>query len=216
MMKMETKLYCFIKFGGANWINEFKYSNTFNSSNNLVEYLEQYWVGSDWQNKWQYIYTYDTNNNQIESLGRLWSDSIWLNYWDDLFTYNEYNNLTEIQKLEWDGLTWINYGKRLLAYIPITTLEDYFDSGISYTLLNNYPNPFNPTTTIQYMLSSRQFVSLKIFDVLGIEIETLVNEEKPAGNYELNWNAANLPSGVYFYRMNAGDYVQTRKMILLK
>jgi hypothetical protein len=58
--------------------------------------------------------------------------------------------------------------------------------------------------------------SIKIFNVLGSEIETLVDEEKPIGTYELSWNAANLPSGVYFYRLQAGDFVQTRKMILLK
>ena len=57
---------------------------------------------------------------------------------------------------------------------------------------------------------------LKIFNTLGEEVETLVNEEKPVGTYEVNWNAANLPSGVYFYRIQAGDFVQTRKMILLK
>lgn len=85
-----------------------------------------------------------------------------------------------------------------------------------YSLSQNYPNPFNPITSIQYAVSSRQFVSLKVFDVLGNEIETLVNEEKPVGTYELNWNAANLPSGVYFYQLQAGEFVNTKKMILLK
>jgi hypothetical protein len=94
----------------------------------------------------------------------------------------------------------------------------------SIQLFQNYPNPFNPATTIQYEVRSRQFVLLKVFDVLGIEIETLVNEEKSAGTYELNWNAENLPSGIYFCRLQTGDpstssgqsFVQTRKMILLK
>ena len=59
-------------------------------------------------------------------------------------------------------------------------------------------------------------VVIKVFDVLGNEITTLVNEEKPIGTYELDWNAANLPSGVYFYRLQAGDFIQTKKMILMK
>jgi len=85
-----------------------------------------------------------------------------------------------------------------------------------YNLYQNYPNPFNSITTINFYLKSQQFVTLKIFDVLGRELQTLVNELKTAGSYELPWNAANLPSGVYFYRLQAGDVVQTRKMILLK
>jgi len=89
-----------------------------------------------------------------------------------------------------------------------------------YSLEQNYPNPFNPSTTIQYAISSRQFVALKIYDVLGKEIATLVNEEKPAGSFEIKFNPEssirNPASGVYFYQLRAGDYVETKKMILLK
>jgi hypothetical protein len=86
----------------------------------------------------------------------------------------------------------------------------------TFILHQNYPNPFNPTTNIQYTISNRQFISIKIFDVLGIEIETLANEEKPSGTYEINWNAENLPSGVYFYKFQAGAHFETKKMILMK
>ena len=85
-----------------------------------------------------------------------------------------------------------------------------------FLLSQNYPNPFNPTTKLSYSITQSGLVTLKVYDVLGTEIETLVNEEKSVGTYELNWNAANLPSGVYFYRLQAGSFVQTRKMILLK
>jgi hypothetical protein len=85
-----------------------------------------------------------------------------------------------------------------------------------YILSNNYPNPFNPATKIKYSIPHSSLVQIRIFDVLGKELETLVNEEKPAGTYELTWNAAALPSGVYFYRIKAGSFIQTRKMILLK
>ena len=80
----------------------------------------------------------------------------------------------------------------------------------------NYPNPFNPNTVIKYSVPQVSQVQIKVFDVLGNELQTLVKEEKPAGTYELNWNAANLPSGVYFYQLRAGDIVQSKKMILLK
>ena len=85
-----------------------------------------------------------------------------------------------------------------------------------YLLSQNYPNPFNSSSIIKYSIPKSSQVTLKIFNTLGEELETLVNEEKPVGTYEVNWNAANLPSGVYFYRLQAGEFVQTRKMILLK
>jgi hypothetical protein len=85
-----------------------------------------------------------------------------------------------------------------------------------FELQQNYPNPFNPTTNIQYAISSRQFVKLTVYDLLGREIETLVNEEKTAGTYEVTWYAGGLPSGVYFYQLRAGEFIETKKMLLLK
>ena len=70
----------------------------------------------------------------------------------------------------------------------------------------NYPNPFNPTTTIVYSIPENAFVTMKVYDILGKEITTLINERKSAGNYSINFNASNLPSGVYFYRMQAGSF----------
>ncbi len=92
-----------------------------------------------------------------------------------------------------------------------------------FILHQNFPNPFNPVTSIQYAVGSRQFVKLKVYDVLGNEIATLVNEEKPAGVYEVEFNASHLTSGVYFYRIEAvpigrqaGNYISVKKLILLK
>ena len=85
-----------------------------------------------------------------------------------------------------------------------------------YALEQNFPNPFNPSTQIKYSVPQSSQVQIIVFDVLGNELETLVNEEKPVGTYELNWNAVNLPSGIYFYQLQAGDFVQTKKMLLLK
>jgi hypothetical protein len=91
-------------------------------------------------------------------------------------------------------------------------------SGIpqSYELRQNYPNPFNPITTISYRIPELSFVTLKVYDVLGNEVATLVNEEKPVGSYELTWGSASLPSGIYFYQLRACNYSETKKMILLK
>jgi hypothetical protein len=85
-----------------------------------------------------------------------------------------------------------------------------------YGLEQNYPNPFNPSTTIRYRIPELSFVTIKIYDVLGNEIETLFKEVKPAGTYEITWYAEGLPSGVYFYQLKKGSFVETKKMTLLK
>ena len=86
----------------------------------------------------------------------------------------------------------------------------------NYSLRQNYPNPFNPATTITYQIPERSFVTLKVYDILGNEVATLVNEEKPAGSYEVEWNALSLPSGIYFYQLRANNFIESKKMILLK
>lgn len=85
-----------------------------------------------------------------------------------------------------------------------------------YALGQNYPNPFNPITKISYSLPQSEIVRLKILNVLGQEIISLVNEEKPAGYYEVDFDALDLPSGVYIYRLKAGNFIDAKKMILIK
>ncbi|MDH3268347.1 MAG: T9SS type A sorting domain-containing protein [Ignavibacteria bacterium] len=85
-----------------------------------------------------------------------------------------------------------------------------------FSLSQNYPNPFNPATIIKYQLPINNFVSINLYDVLGNEVATLVNEEKPAGSYEVEFNASEMGSGVYFYTLRAGEFVQSKKMLLLK
>jgi subtilisin-like proprotein convertase family protein len=105
----------------------------------------------------------------------------------------------------------------LISESPIVDVEEITDLSLnSYSLSQNYPNPFNPATTIKWQIPEAGLVTLKVYDVLGNEITTLVNEEKPAGISELRWNAENLPSGVYFYQLKAGEFIQTKKMLLIK
>ena len=87
---------------------------------------------------------------------------------------------------------------------------------VKFYLSQNYPNPFNPSTVISYQLSALSKISIKVYDVLGREITTLVNQEQHAGNYIVNFDASKLSSGVYFYRIVAGNFVQTKKMVLIK
>ena len=85
-----------------------------------------------------------------------------------------------------------------------------------YTLEQNYPNPFNPSAIISFSLPSKSNVSLKVFDALGRQVSVLVADELPAGTYSRRWDAAGMPSGVYFYRLQAGEYLETKTMVLLK
>ena len=86
----------------------------------------------------------------------------------------------------------------------------------NFILYQNYPNPFNPSTRIKYELSSTSQVKLKVYDLLGNEIATLIDDYKPAGTYEVEFNGNGLTSGVYFYKLTAGYYIETKKMILMK
>lgn len=85
-----------------------------------------------------------------------------------------------------------------------------------FALSQNYPNPFNPTTNIEFQVSSLEFVSLKVLDVLGREVAALAKEQRQPGTYMVRWSASGMPSGVYFYRLQAGGFVETKKMILAK
>lgn len=110
-----------------------------------------------------------------------------------------------------NGISW-----NTLDPINLTNVEDEIGSPNNFTLNQNYPNPFNPSTTITFSIPSKQFVTLKVFDILGIEIASLINEELTAGSYNKNWNPSNISSGVYFYQLKAGNFSQTKKMILTK
>jgi hypothetical protein len=108
----------------------------------------------------------------------------------------------------------------------VTGVDDIKQAPLSYDLSQNYPNPFNPSTTINFVIPKSSLVNLSVYDILGRKISTLVNEEKTAGSYKVEFsakggsvsdgNAYDLPSGVYFYKIQAGSFVQTKKMIYLK
>ena len=101
---------------------------------------------------------------------------------------------------------------------PVSVKRDETKNGVpsEFALSQNYPNPFNPNTTIKYGLPERSFVELKVYDILGREVTTMVNEELDTGFYEIDFNASQLASGIYLYQLKAGSFIETKKMILLK
>jgi polyhydroxybutyrate depolymerase len=100
--------------------------------------------------------------------------------------------------------------------VPVGIAENEINLPIEYELKQNYPNPFNPSTRIKYQIPDAGLVSLQVYNLLGEVVATLVNDEKPAGNYEVQFDATGISSGVYFYSLQAGDFVETKKLILLR
>jgi hypothetical protein len=120
-----------------------------------------------------------------------------------------YEIIFQATKLTYARINGVEYGIK-------TGINRYDQIPTQFILFQNYPNPFNPATKINYTVPKSGFVTIKVYDLLGREVTTLVNENKPVGNYNVEFNAGKLVSGVYFYRMKAGDFVQTKKLILLK
>jgi hypothetical protein len=102
------------------------------------------------------------------------------------------------------------------APLVTTDVNDISGYPLSLNLYQNYPNPFNPSTTISYQLAARNHVTLKVFDMLGREVAVLVNRIEEPGDKSVMFDASRLPSGMYFYRLSAGSFVQTKKLLLLK
>jgi len=158
---------------------------------------------------------------------RLWSNDVLVQFMISGTGYDEFNVIPDINygaiivwRIDppWGGI----YAQQISKYgnlgevITTTISEDNNINAGSFYLAQNYPNPFNPSTSIEYRVVSREYITLKVYDVLGREIATLVNEEKPAGKYKVEFDGSGLVSGVYYYRLTAEDFSETKKLILIK
>jgi hypothetical protein len=138
-------------------------------------------------------------------------------------TFTTLNGLTKNTKYYWQVRSKSQYG-RYSSYsaiqnftpVAVTAVNEKQIVPTQYSLSQNYPNPFNPSTVIKYQLKADSKVSLTIYNILGQEVANLVNEEQKAGTYSVNFNASRLSSGVYFYKLQAGSFTSTKKMMLLK
>jgi len=176
-----------------------------------------------WENTWRDIYNYNGENILENYLMDVWDGNNWISWSQDNYTYDENGNLDTLTAKNWDGSQWINSYRAFHSWSLVTSVENGHPLlSLGYSLEQNYPNPFNPNTVISYQLPVTGIVTLKVFDFLGNEIATLVNEEKPEGEYEVEFNGAGLTSGVYFYKLQVyapertGSFVVTKKMMLIK
>jgi len=217
------------------WQNYSKTNFYYNIQNNFLEsFIAKIWTGSSWLNYLSRKIVNDSNGNQIEQLEEIWNEGVWENSVRRFYSYIDLNYIENAFCELWFENNWVSGDDVILVEYPngytigfIThILTVYYNvTGVNentnynpqiFRLEQNYPNPFNPSTRIRYEIPERSFVTLKVYDVLGNEIVTLVNEEKTAGSYEVKFNAANLPSAVYFYRLQTDSFVSSKKMLLLK
>ena len=149
---------------------------------------------------------YGMNKNNIQA--KLWDDQT--NSWKSVAsTINTQNNTVSFSSSTVSGFV-------ALSGSTVTAVEITESLPTEFVLNQNYPNPFNPSTTISYKLSSNGNVSLKVYDILGNEVTTLMNGFQNAGSYKISFDASRIASGVYFYKLQTSNFVQVRKMMLLK
>ena len=132
---------------------------------------------------------------------------------------NNFQNVCALQSLSDSALKY--YYNDFKTCVPIGIEPISSEIPQRYELLQNYPNPFNPMTKLRFNIpatveTTRRVVSLRVYDVLGKEIAVLVNENLKPGIYEIEWDASNIPSGVYFYSLITNEFTQTKKMVVLK
>jgi hypothetical protein len=159
-----------------------------------------YWgIGKTFQNTWaQRLF-----EPSIQSIG----ESINL---DNLPSGGIYGIMKKVTNL------WADPSLKLKYDITVDVEDVQAEVPTDYTLYQNYPNPFNPSTKIKFVIPKSSSVNLKVYNVLGKEAATLVNEKRLAGSYEVEFDASRLPSGVYFYKLQAGSFAETKKMVLLR
>ncbi|MCW9097402.1 MAG: T9SS type A sorting domain-containing protein [Ignavibacteriaceae bacterium] len=208
----------------STWVNDYRYLYEYGINNILLSTLYHDWQSdsSNWVNVWRETYNYTPQNKIATMIKETWTpEAGWQNYVLRTYYYDVNNNWTEKLTQLWDGSDWKNYYRHLATWLEPVSVEEEQITLNSYYLYNNFPNPFNPSTKIKFRIPVQDWndntkISLKVYDVLGNEIVTLVNEQKPAGEYEVEFEGNGLSSGIYFYTLKAGNFSETKKMILLK
>jgi hypothetical protein len=233
--------YIYQVFWENDWLDQQRQVFHYNLYLKLIEKLELEWV-IGWQYLSKYTATYDTYK-LVDDVLLVWENNGWENYTAHAYTYDNDGNAIRGDSFKWEAHEWVpaddelamwyNAGSQSLSFYEkwvdvsynfFTGVSEQEEEKISFELKENYPNPFNPSTTISYSVPEVSQVQLKIYDISGSEVEVLMDEIKPSGHYNIVWNASGFPSGVYFIRFTAqasgGNqrdvFTAVNKMILIK
>jgi len=166
-------------------------------------YIYKQWINEEWEGKYRRFRNYNEDGNVVDGIAEIW-DNGWKpgNY---SFSYPGPDGYSR-----WG----VEYYKMKAHYSKVESVD--YSSPNKYELFQNFPNPFNISTQIYFMLSSETQVKLEVFDILGQRISVLINEELPKGTHSIDYKAAGISSGVFIYRLSTEEFIQTKKMILLK
>jgi hypothetical protein len=228
--------FLFQNWANGQWTNQTLHTYTYDANGRMLTDWLKGWTNGAWMNGSLTTYTNDANGNMVNEVIQEWLNGQWTNYRQSTFTYDAHGNELTGNNTMWSGSSWVptdyNFAlavsgstynftgyRIIISWIPVSTTDAPTDGSTivrSYSLSQNFPNPFNPSTTISYQLPTQIHVTLKVFDVLGREIATLVNSVEPPGYKSLTFDASQLPSGVYFYRLQSASYIETKKLVLLR
>jgi hypothetical protein len=217
------------------WVNNSLCTYTYDANGNQLAAMGELWQNNQWTTG-RYTITYDSSGLRLRLLNEQLQNSQWTNSNLYIYTYDPKKNLTSFSSKIWQDSTWISsdneldisnslhdfgFGGYYVSIVYKTTNVTGISAGKpvvpkGFSLSQNYPNPFNPSTVITFSVGTYGHTSLRVYDLLGREVATLVDGMKSTGNYTVTLNAVNLPSGVYFYRFQSGTYSNTKKLLLLK
>jgi hypothetical protein len=235
-------------WSGTAWVNHDRTTLTYNALDQDTSDLVQTWSGS-WVNSTRTQHAFDGQLDPIRNVLWTWGGAAYTKTSADTLRWHSGHFVETVRYIiATDSLERTQYSYDVVYDFMLQSVYQYYDGdwvnvrktgyywepvlvvGVdgeksqlpsAFGLAQNYPNPFNPTTVIRYSLSRRSQVNIAIYNVLGQQVTTLVDETKPAGAYEATWDGMDrsgqrVGSGIYFYRITAGDFSETRKMVLLK
>jgi hypothetical protein len=230
-------------WSGAQWVNSDRGTYTNDAQGKVLADVGEHWLDGHWVNSSRFTYTYDSIGNRLSELIEYWSQGQWANSWHQTYIFDTQGNLVAWSNYRWSDSSWtlanipgskagvvtfydssgnsysyLDCCSLILKYRAVATGvadEGGYDA-VAYSLSQNYPNPFNPSTTITFELPKSAVVRLSVYDMLGREVSVLVNERRDAGVHEVKFEASALSSGVYFYRLQAGDFTHTKRLLLLR
>ncbi len=209
------------------WVNQRRQTLSYPPDRSF-HYLSEDWLGGAWVPTLREVEQYDVNGNLTSEVYEYYVSGAWVLRSSLVNTYNTAALLIHGECQGEDGSFYARDGFDNKYYFSgrsidiayrtlITGVEQTSGSApSSYQLLQNYPNPFNPTTTIRYSLPKESFVTLIVYNTLGQQVAEPVSEQQQAGYHNVEFRADGLASGVYFYRLQTGDFVQTKRLLLLK